>query len=198
MRIGSIQGRRHLQRRRLLRTLPWEVLAYNDVWYGGFTRNPWNLNQRSSGSSAGSAAARRPRDSAASRSGRKRSDQSPRRASVGSSEVDPAALEACADSGMDLVEDSLPDLRYDSLMNVVYAETAAGSRVSRSRARTMILPGKAKMRSPTSSPRRAFFRRSIRATRPAPLSDDAGAQRRLRQDRRDAWTLRYRSHADRQ
>jgi hypothetical protein len=131
-------------------------------------------------------------------SGRKRSDQSPRRASVGSSEVDPAALEACADSGMDLVEDSLPDLRYDSLMNVVYAETAAGSRVSRSRARTMISPGKAKMRSPTSSARRAFFRRSIRATRPAPLSDDAGAQRRLRQDRRDAWTLRYRSHADRQ
>jgi hypothetical protein len=33
------------------------VLAYNDVWYGGFTRNPWNLNERSSGSSAGSAAA---------------------------------------------------------------------------------------------------------------------------------------------
>ena len=33
------------------------ALAYNDVWYGGFTRNPWNLNEGSSGSSAGSASA---------------------------------------------------------------------------------------------------------------------------------------------
>jgi Amidase len=33
------------------------LLAYNDVRYGGFTRNPCNLNERSSGSSAGSAAA---------------------------------------------------------------------------------------------------------------------------------------------
>ena len=33
------------------------ALAYNDVWYGGVTRNPWNLNEGSSGSSAGSASA---------------------------------------------------------------------------------------------------------------------------------------------
>jgi Asp-tRNA(Asn)/Glu-tRNA(Gln) amidotransferase A subunit family amidase len=33
------------------------ALAYGDVWFGGVTRNPWNLNEGSSGSSAGSAAA---------------------------------------------------------------------------------------------------------------------------------------------
>lgn len=33
------------------------ALAMGDVWYGGKTRNPWNLNQGSSGSSAGSASA---------------------------------------------------------------------------------------------------------------------------------------------
>ncbi len=33
------------------------ALAYNDIWYGGRCRNPWNLNEGSSGSSAGSAAA---------------------------------------------------------------------------------------------------------------------------------------------
>ncbi len=33
------------------------ALAMGDVWYGGVTKNPWNLNQGSSGSSAGSAAA---------------------------------------------------------------------------------------------------------------------------------------------
>ncbi|MGH7476680.1 MAG: amidase [Longimicrobiales bacterium] len=33
------------------------ALAQGDVWYGGKTRNPWNLEQGSSGSSAGSAAA---------------------------------------------------------------------------------------------------------------------------------------------
>jgi Asp-tRNA(Asn)/Glu-tRNA(Gln) amidotransferase A subunit family amidase len=32
-------------------------LAWGDVWFGGKTRNPWNLEQGSSGSSAGSAAA---------------------------------------------------------------------------------------------------------------------------------------------
>ncbi|RYY18905.1 MAG: amidase [Chitinophagaceae bacterium] len=32
-------------------------LAYNDLWFGGRTRNPWNIQQGSSGSSAGSAAA---------------------------------------------------------------------------------------------------------------------------------------------
>lgn len=32
-------------------------LAWGDVWFGGTTRNPWNLEQGSSGSSAGSAAA---------------------------------------------------------------------------------------------------------------------------------------------
>ncbi|MBU2446174.1 MAG: amidase [Bacteroidetes bacterium] len=32
-------------------------LAWGETWFGGFTRNPWNLEQGSSGSSAGSAAA---------------------------------------------------------------------------------------------------------------------------------------------
>ena len=32
-------------------------LAYNDLWFGGKTRNPWNINLGSSGSSAGSASA---------------------------------------------------------------------------------------------------------------------------------------------
>ncbi|GAC1704941.1 MAG: amidase [Flavisolibacter sp.] len=32
-------------------------LAMDDVWFGGQTRNPWNLNQGSNGSSAGSASA---------------------------------------------------------------------------------------------------------------------------------------------
>ena len=33
------------------------ALAYNDIWFGGRTNNPWNIEQGSSGSSAGSAAA---------------------------------------------------------------------------------------------------------------------------------------------
>lgn len=33
------------------------ALAYNDIWFAGRTNNPWNLQQGSSGSSAGSAAA---------------------------------------------------------------------------------------------------------------------------------------------
>ncbi len=33
------------------------ALAYGDIWYGGVTRNPWNLNEGSSGSSAGSGSA---------------------------------------------------------------------------------------------------------------------------------------------
>ena len=33
------------------------ALAYGDVWYGGVTRNPWNLDEGSSGSSAGSGSA---------------------------------------------------------------------------------------------------------------------------------------------
>jgi hypothetical protein len=32
-------------------------LAWGDVWFGGMTRNPWNLEEGSSGSSAGSASA---------------------------------------------------------------------------------------------------------------------------------------------
>ncbi len=32
-------------------------LAFNDLWFGGRTRNPWNIKQGSSGSSAGSASA---------------------------------------------------------------------------------------------------------------------------------------------
>ncbi len=33
------------------------ALAMGDIWYGGVTKNPWNLSQGSSGSSAGSASA---------------------------------------------------------------------------------------------------------------------------------------------
>ena len=33
------------------------ALAYNDIWYGGWTRNPWNRDEGSSGSSAGSGSA---------------------------------------------------------------------------------------------------------------------------------------------
>ncbi len=33
------------------------AIAYNDIWYGGETKNPWNLAEGSSGSSAGSASA---------------------------------------------------------------------------------------------------------------------------------------------
>ena len=41
----------------LVAKLSMGALAMGDVWYGGTTRNPWNLEQGSSGSSAGSAAA---------------------------------------------------------------------------------------------------------------------------------------------
>ncbi len=33
------------------------AIAYGDIWYGGRTRNPWNIEEGSSGSSAGSASA---------------------------------------------------------------------------------------------------------------------------------------------
>lgn len=31
-------------------------LAYDDIWFGGRTRNPWNIKEFSTGSSAGPAA----------------------------------------------------------------------------------------------------------------------------------------------
>ena len=40
----------------LVAKLTMGALAYGDVWFGGKTRNPWNLEQGSSGSSAGPAA----------------------------------------------------------------------------------------------------------------------------------------------
>ena len=33
------------------------ALAYGDIWFGGVTRNPWNVAEGASGSSAGSASA---------------------------------------------------------------------------------------------------------------------------------------------
>ena len=33
------------------------ALAWGDVWFGGMTRSPWNLEEGASGSSAGSGAA---------------------------------------------------------------------------------------------------------------------------------------------
>ncbi len=41
----------------LVAKLTMGALAWGDVWFGGKTRNPWNLKQGSSGSSAGSASA---------------------------------------------------------------------------------------------------------------------------------------------
>ncbi|MGD2245052.1 MAG: amidase [Candidatus Aminicenantes bacterium] len=41
----------------LVAKLTMGALAQGDVWYGGKTRNPWNIKQGSSGSSAGSASA---------------------------------------------------------------------------------------------------------------------------------------------
>jgi Asp-tRNA(Asn)/Glu-tRNA(Gln) amidotransferase A subunit family amidase len=41
----------------LVAKLTMGALAWGDVWYGGMTRNPWNPEQGSSGSSAGSASA---------------------------------------------------------------------------------------------------------------------------------------------
>lgn len=41
----------------LVAKLTMGALAWGDVWYGGTTKNPWNLTQGSSGSSAGSASA---------------------------------------------------------------------------------------------------------------------------------------------
>jgi Asp-tRNA(Asn)/Glu-tRNA(Gln) amidotransferase A subunit family amidase len=41
----------------LVAKLSMGALAWGDVWFGGKTRNPWNVEQGSSGSSAGSAAA---------------------------------------------------------------------------------------------------------------------------------------------
>jgi Asp-tRNA(Asn)/Glu-tRNA(Gln) amidotransferase A subunit family amidase len=41
----------------LLGKLAVGALAYGDIWYGGRTRNPWNIEEGSSGSSAGSASA---------------------------------------------------------------------------------------------------------------------------------------------
>lgn len=41
----------------LIAKLSLGALAYGDRWFGGLTRNPWNIDEGSSGSSAGSAAA---------------------------------------------------------------------------------------------------------------------------------------------
>ena len=41
----------------LLGKLTVGAIAYGDIWYGGRTRNPWNIEEGSSGSSAGSASA---------------------------------------------------------------------------------------------------------------------------------------------
>jgi Asp-tRNA(Asn)/Glu-tRNA(Gln) amidotransferase A subunit family amidase len=182
------------------------ALAYNDIWYGGVTRNPWNLNEGSSGSSAGSASATaaglcgfavgtetlgsitspsqrcgttglRPTFGRVSRRGAMAlcpsldkvgpicrgvedtamvlavlngfDDQDrgsiaapfafdagaslqslrlgylPDAFGEGATEVDHAALAAARTLGVEVVPVSLPDLPYDALLNVVYAEAAA-------------------------------------------------------------------------
>ncbi len=182
------------------------ALAYNDIWYGGVTRNPWNLNEGSSGSSAGSASATaaglcafsigtetlgsitspsqrcgttglRPTFGRVSRAGgmalcgsldkvgpicrsvedtaivlsvlnggdledrssieapfhfdatapleRLRLGYLPEAFGEGATAVDHAALAAARELGLEVVEASLPELPYGSLMNIVYAEAAA-------------------------------------------------------------------------
>ena len=182
------------------------ALAYNDIWYGGRTRNPWNLNEGSSGSSAGSASATaaglcgfsigtetlgsitspcqrcgttglRPTFGRVSRAGGMAlcnsldkigpicrsvedtalvlaainggdiNDRSsidapfhfdataglegmrlgylPEAFGEGATDIDRAALEAARGLGIEVVEVSLPDLPYGSLMNILYAEAAA-------------------------------------------------------------------------
>ena len=182
------------------------ALAYGDIWYGGRTSNPWNLNEGSSGSSAGSASATaaglcgfsigtetlgsitspsqrcgttglRPTFGRVSRAGgmalcwsldkvgpicRAAEDTAmvlqalngfdpadrssigqpfnfdatapiagmrlgylPAAFGEGATAVDHAALAAARTLGVEVVEASLPDLPYDALMNVLYAEAAA-------------------------------------------------------------------------
>ena len=182
------------------------ALAYNDIWYGGVTRNPWNLNEGSSGSSAGSASATaaalcafaigtetlgsitspsqrcgttglRPTFGRVSRAGcmalcwsldkvgpicRSVEDTAMVLAAInggdlndrgsieapfhfdaeagiagmrvgylaaafgdGATEIDHAALAAARRLGIEVVEVSLPELPYEALMNIVYAEAAA-------------------------------------------------------------------------
>ena len=183
------------------------ALAYGDIWFGGVTRNPWNIAEGASGSSAGSASATaagligfsigtetlgsitspsqrcgttglRPTFGRVSRSGsmalcwsldkigpicRTVEDtalvlsaingfDSDDKGSIdasfnydasssieglrvgyipasfedeGSTDVDRDALEAMRQLNVELVEVSLPELPYMSLMNVVYAEAAA-------------------------------------------------------------------------
>jgi Asp-tRNA(Asn)/Glu-tRNA(Gln) amidotransferase A subunit family amidase len=182
------------------------ALAYNDIWYGGRTRNPWNLNEGSSGSSAGSAAATaaglcafsigtetlgsitspcqrcgttglRPTFGRVSRAGAMAlcwsldkvgpicrsvedtvmvlaaingsdlADRSsidaplhfdacagiagirlgylPEAFAEGATEVDHAALDSARRLGLEVTEISLPDLPYEALMNILYAEAAA-------------------------------------------------------------------------
>ncbi len=182
------------------------ALAYNDIWYGGRCRNPWNLNEGSSGSSAGSAAAtaaglcgfsigtetlgsitspcqrcgttglrptfgRVPRDGAmalcwsmdkvgpicrsvedtgmvlGALNGAGPGDPASVQAGLqfdaragldgvrlgyladafgdGASDLDHKALAAARGLGVEVVEVSLPDLPYGSLMNILYAEAAA-------------------------------------------------------------------------
>ncbi len=182
------------------------ALAYNDIWYGGQTRNPWNPQEGASGSSAGSASATaaglcgfsigtetlgsitspcqrcgttglRPTFGRVSRTGAmalcwsldkvgpicrgvedtalvldalNRADTDdlgsitapfnydaqrdisgltlgylPEAFGDGATDVDHAALTAAKELGVNVVETSLPDLPYDALMNIVYAEAAA-------------------------------------------------------------------------
>ena len=182
------------------------ALAYGDLWYGGQTRNPWNIEEGSSGSSAGSAAATaaglcafsigtetlgsitspsercgatglRPTFGRVSRHGAMalcwsldkvgpicrgvedtalvldaingpdvrdpssipssftidasspisgiRIGYLPIAYAEGATDCDRKALDVVKSLGMSVVEIELPDLPYDALMNIVYAEAAA-------------------------------------------------------------------------
>ncbi|EPX75570.1 amidase [Salipiger mucosus] len=182
------------------------ALAYSDTWYGGRCRNPWNTEEGSGGSSAGSASATaaglcafsigtetlgsivspsqrcgttglRPTFGRVSRAGAMalcwsldkvgpicrgvddtalvldaingadpadrcsiaapfaydaeapieglRLGYLPEAFGEGATEIDRAALEAARGLGVEVVEVSLPELPYGSLMNALYAEAAA-------------------------------------------------------------------------
>src|SRR5204863_307289 len=79
------------------------ALALGDVWFGGVTRNPWNTNQGSSGSSAGPASA--------TAEGDRRNNH--------------AALAKLREMGVNLLPVEMPKFPYDAMITMLTAESAA-------------------------------------------------------------------------
>jgi Asp-tRNA(Asn)/Glu-tRNA(Gln) amidotransferase A subunit family amidase len=70
-------------------------------------------------------------------------------------DLDRAALEAARRLGLELVPLERPDLPYDALMNILFAEAAAAFKSSRSTTGMTSLPGRSRAHGPTPSARRA-------------------------------------------